>query len=394
MSAPNPDRLDSWKEIARYLGHDERTVRRWEAEGFLPVHRVRGTRRSAVFAFRGEIDAWLRGQRGGQPGGNGATESAGAGVQFTLTRAALSETAAAPLPVGVRPPESSGEVFFARRGRSHGILSSPKRFGAVAAAFLVVTITPFILFKLLARDRPRVLSVRFYGGQVRIDGLNFGKPTFRVPATRTVPYFRIGNVTCFGRRPGECESGFEGDDYPLTYTEWSDTQVVVDNFRLASAGDAVEVVLWKPNSRDPQDAVVWGGNIQPVNEGTPRVSEVIFHGRGKSLHITVKGSGFGNAPVDVPKTGDTPFFQFVDYAYHKGPTKLSSYFRAGYSGESGLVDTTTLVYSSWNDSEIEIKGFGGEYGDTGLEVRSGDPVAIEIWNTKTLLATAWGGRVP
>ena len=29
-------RLDSWKEIAAFLGRDERTVRRWEKERGLP----------------------------------------------------------------------------------------------------------------------------------------------------------------------------------------------------------------------------------------------------------------------------------------------------------------------------------------------------------------------
>ena len=56
------DRLSSWKKIARYLGRDVRTAMRWEKEAGLPVHRVGGHRGSSVFAYRGEIDAWLRAQ--------------------------------------------------------------------------------------------------------------------------------------------------------------------------------------------------------------------------------------------------------------------------------------------------------------------------------------------
>jgi excisionase family DNA binding protein len=52
-------RLDSWKEIAEYLGHDVRTVIRWEREKHLPVHRVPGGRRRTVFAYTEEIEAWL-----------------------------------------------------------------------------------------------------------------------------------------------------------------------------------------------------------------------------------------------------------------------------------------------------------------------------------------------
>jgi len=65
--AANPDpltgkRLDSWKEIAAFLGRAERTVKRWEIERGLPVHRVPGGGRSAVFAYRNELTDWLKGR--------------------------------------------------------------------------------------------------------------------------------------------------------------------------------------------------------------------------------------------------------------------------------------------------------------------------------------------
>jgi Tol biopolymer transport system component len=53
-------RLDSWKEIAAYLNRDVRTVIRWEDKG-LPVHRVPGGKRQAVFAYPAEIDGWMAG---------------------------------------------------------------------------------------------------------------------------------------------------------------------------------------------------------------------------------------------------------------------------------------------------------------------------------------------
>lgn len=57
---PANGRLDSWKEIAAYLNRDVRTVIRWENKG-LPVHRVPGGKRQAVFAYTAEIDGWLSG---------------------------------------------------------------------------------------------------------------------------------------------------------------------------------------------------------------------------------------------------------------------------------------------------------------------------------------------
>jgi len=51
--------LNSWKEVAQYLGRGVRTVQRWEHELGLPVRRPRGKSRSAVIAFREELDGWL-----------------------------------------------------------------------------------------------------------------------------------------------------------------------------------------------------------------------------------------------------------------------------------------------------------------------------------------------
>ena len=54
------DRLASWKEIAVYLGCDERTCLRWEKKLGLPVHRMEGVFKSRVFAYRDELDRWMR----------------------------------------------------------------------------------------------------------------------------------------------------------------------------------------------------------------------------------------------------------------------------------------------------------------------------------------------
>jgi excisionase family DNA binding protein len=53
------ERLDSWKEIAAYLGRKVRTVQRWANTRHLPVHRIPGGERPRVFALKAEIDAWL-----------------------------------------------------------------------------------------------------------------------------------------------------------------------------------------------------------------------------------------------------------------------------------------------------------------------------------------------
>lgn len=56
---PNRQMLNSWKEIASYVGRGVRTVQRYERLYRLPVRRLAGMDHSAVMAFSDEIDAWL-----------------------------------------------------------------------------------------------------------------------------------------------------------------------------------------------------------------------------------------------------------------------------------------------------------------------------------------------
>ncbi|HEY6268696.1 MAG TPA: tetratricopeptide repeat protein [Candidatus Acidoferrum sp.] len=87
-SGPNPladsrgRRLESWKEIAAYLGRDVTTVRRWEKLERLPVRRLQHKRLGSVYAYTGELDAWRNERDAGA-----ATAAAGANhVPETVSR--------------------------------------------------------------------------------------------------------------------------------------------------------------------------------------------------------------------------------------------------------------------------------------------------------------------
>src|SRR5437879_12961083 len=56
-------RLESWKEIAAYLGRDVTTVRRWEKREGMPVHRHVHDKGGSVYAFSSELDAWLHSRK-------------------------------------------------------------------------------------------------------------------------------------------------------------------------------------------------------------------------------------------------------------------------------------------------------------------------------------------
>jgi tetratricopeptide (TPR) repeat protein len=58
-------RLDTWKSIAQYLGRSSRTVQRWHAGYGLPVHHLGGDA-SSVYAYKDELDGWLRRRDGSE----------------------------------------------------------------------------------------------------------------------------------------------------------------------------------------------------------------------------------------------------------------------------------------------------------------------------------------
>jgi TolB-like protein/Tfp pilus assembly protein PilF len=60
---PPEVQLDSWKEIAAYLGRDVTTVQRWEKCEAMPVHRHVHDKRSSVYALTSELDVWRQSRK-------------------------------------------------------------------------------------------------------------------------------------------------------------------------------------------------------------------------------------------------------------------------------------------------------------------------------------------
>ena len=63
LDSRSAERLESWKEIAVYLDRDTSTVRRWEKQEGLPVHRHVHQKQASVYAYHSEIDTWLESRR-------------------------------------------------------------------------------------------------------------------------------------------------------------------------------------------------------------------------------------------------------------------------------------------------------------------------------------------
>jgi hypothetical protein len=54
-------RLNTWKEIARYIDRDVKTCMKWAKTYGLPVYRIDiKSKRSSVFAYVSEIEEWFK----------------------------------------------------------------------------------------------------------------------------------------------------------------------------------------------------------------------------------------------------------------------------------------------------------------------------------------------
>ncbi len=90
----NDNLLSSWKEISEFLKCDVKTCRRWEQTVGLPVHRVSEVSKSRVFAYKEELDGWLKkrvanGAAERQPSARKTRRRPGLGLGLGLAAAGL-----------------------------------------------------------------------------------------------------------------------------------------------------------------------------------------------------------------------------------------------------------------------------------------------------------------
>ncbi len=107
-------KLDSWGEIASYLGREVRTVQRWERTEGLPVHRHEHKKKSTVYAYAGELDAWIKNrQPKDDPEADDAfareLELSGADSPIDVAESPVARPAPGPTPRRVKPPPPVGK---------------------------------------------------------------------------------------------------------------------------------------------------------------------------------------------------------------------------------------------------------------------------------------------
>ena len=245
MPQQEGERLDSWKEIAAYLGRDLRTVRRWERDKRLPVHRVPGGERRSVFAYRAQIDAWLENHDGDE-----SVSSYREAGQSASVAPAPQSVAAAPEPKAI--PVAPAGFQFGRRAFLAALLTF--------AGFAIL-----LSFALRSRGRaplstddskPEISSVTPILPQARqrivIQGRGFG---LHVPYARTdTPYLAIRDDTAHWAAGRLVPHNW--DEVMLDVESWTDEQIVISGFsgdygkngwKLAE-GDDLEIAVWNPQN--------------------------------------------------------------------------------------------------------------------------------------------------
>jgi excisionase family DNA binding protein len=237
MSQPHNDRLDSWKEIAEHLKRDLRTVRRWEAERGLPVHRVPGSGRRVVFAYRAEIDAWLRAATEVEIGAKPSpVPSADANGRSPGLIARLFER---PAFVGLVLVTAS-LVVFGLRTQPFGKRGSPVAGDKMLTPLRspeISSVTPI----LPRPDQTIVIKGHDFGWYTSFSGLD-------------TPFLAIRNIT------GHWAAGriidLNPDDVTLSVAKWTDSEIVItgfsgkygqENWKL-QPGDGIDVAVWNPQT--------------------------------------------------------------------------------------------------------------------------------------------------
>jgi tetratricopeptide (TPR) repeat protein len=224
MSAP-PDRrrLDSWKEIAAYLGRTVRTVQRWERDEGLPVRRHVHQKLSSIYAYTDEIDHWWT-----QRGGLLATAQA-AGDRTSTTEAVPTEpvpTPPSPALVGASSPAASAP--------SPGVaLRLGPRTALLAASICVV----LMVFGAVSFWRDGLVSA----------ALAPGPDATRVPAPDADQHYRRGRAFWQQRTPRGFEQALQSFEAALAanpsharaHAGLADTYTLLESFGLMSPAAAL-----------------------------------------------------------------------------------------------------------------------------------------------------------
>ena len=260
-------RLDGWKEIATFLNRGERTVKRWERERGLPVHRVPFGDRASVFAWPGELADWLKGKALEleadelAPNGPGAVQPTIQGINGSATQHVISPTEVV--------PENQSGIGSSPVPAKRRWAASPAR---IAAWLVPLSLTTALIFyfsashtgsratavvghevsnaaaPVLAPDSVAVLPFINTSGDARSDYLSDGITESLIDSLAQMPQFKVRSRDAVFRLKGK------GIDVKEAGSELG-VSIAVSG-RVAVDGNNIKVSAELIDVRD--DTAIWG----------------------------------------------------------------------------------------------------------------------------------------
>jgi TolB-like protein/Tfp pilus assembly protein PilF len=234
---PN-QRLGSWKEIAAFFGCDERTLRRWEKERGLPIHRPPGGAGGRVFAYTAELSAWLTSPR------NGSESIPVATPEVSEQKAATSRIAYID---GSSPEEGSiSAEISAEPARQSGLW---KMVGLAAVAILIVaSLGVALLYHSPDPDSVAVLPFTTTGGDANTDYLGDGFTESLIGNLAHVPKLKVkSRNSVFLYKGKEVDTRKVGVDLGVS---------ALVTGRIQQSGDEIDLTAELTDVRDNTE--LWG----------------------------------------------------------------------------------------------------------------------------------------
>ncbi|MEP6546358.1 MAG: DNA-binding protein [Gammaproteobacteria bacterium] len=363
---PSDGRLDSWKKIAVYLKKDVTTVQRWEKREGMPVHRHLHDKAGSVYAFKAELDAWVRSRRD-QPSSNGhdpvlsPSDPAPTQGDSAPGDTAPGPPAAAPLaaaPLAATPLAAAPSI--SRLGRA-AIL--------IVAAVAVIAAAVIVWMQRTDRFWHNPIAGATYQSLTGFDGQNEAAAVSRDGQFVAFLSDRGGRTDVWITQVGS------GQFHNLTHG--IEGELVNPSVRtLGFSPDGSLVMFWLRRKLPEQDISIWavptlGGEPRPYLAGaaeavwSPDGSQIAYHtpGPGDPLFITNGKDLSHTRPILVAPPGLHSHFQVwapgnrIYFVKGSLPDQLDIW-RVGLQGESAeritsqttrvtypvLLDPRTLIY--------------------------------------------------
>ena len=167
--------------------------------------------------------------------------------------------------------------------------------------------------------------------------------------------------------------GYIGSPVPVRVSSWTNTGMSISISSVGTytvgAGDDMTLAVVNPQTGVISNQYQFTMPAAAPAANSPVISGVAMQplaGAADNWTITITGSNFG--------TNTTPLSTSPDLLILDTTNNVP----AGNTG-----DTVTANVTSWTDSQIVIQGCGGQYGQPGLAINSGDKLTVTITNPQT-----------